>query len=70
MCRLAAVATQPVMEGDREGHFAVPRAPACLSQVARRFLDRRFQVVEPIKHEEVVEGGCDRDLLVVLRGQR
>src|SRR5262245_39547714 len=70
LCRLAAVGAQPVVKGDRESHFAIPCVPARVTQITPRFLDRGFQVVEPLEYAEVVEGGCDRNFLVILRRKR
>jgi hypothetical protein len=67
---LAAIRPDAVMKGDRQRNLAVPRLAPSFAQVARRLLDRRFEVVHAVKSAQVVEGGSDGNPLLVVRGQR
>ena len=58
------------MERDHERDLAVPLLTSSLPQVARSLLDRRFQVVQAVEDAQVVEGGSDRQLVLVLGRQR
>ena len=67
---LAAIGPDPVMKGDRKRNLAVPSLAPGFAQVARRLLDLRFEVVHAVKGAQVMEGGSDGNLLLVVRGQR
>jgi hypothetical protein len=57
------------MERDHERDLPVPRRTIYLPQISPRLLNRRLDVVEAVKRVQVVKGGGDRCLVLVLRRQ-